>query len=144
MILFSKHENCTYLGFDSVKYEAISTINTFWLLACKNNSIGNNFFKMVICIHENRFTECSTVKLSILYKWVSCPSAFLLLSLFKTFYQRCQKMYNRAPLNFYKYGQQFEYLNIQICIANLSYSFNGQGMKLSIEIIIIFRKYYVW
>ena len=101
MFLFSKHENCTYLGFDSVKYETISTINTFLLLARKNNNTGNNFFKMVICIHENRFTECSTVKLSILYKWVSCPSAFLLLSLFKTFFIKGVKKCIIEPLSIF-------------------------------------------
>ena len=101
MFLFSKHENCTYLGFDLVKYETISTINTFLLLARKNNNTGNNFFKMVICIHENRFTECSTVKLSILYNWVSCPSAFLLLSLFQTFFIKGVKKCIIEPLSIF-------------------------------------------
>ena len=32
--------------------------------------MATHFFKMAICIHENRAREGKTVKLSILYKWV--------------------------------------------------------------------------
>ena len=79
-------EKCTYRGIESDKYTTLSAINTFLLLNMQQQHHRQHLFsKMAICIHENRFKECTTVKLSILYKWVSCPSAFLLLSLFETF-----------------------------------------------------------
>ena len=99
-------EKCTYRGIESDKYTTLSAINTFLLLNMQQQHHRQHLFsKMAICIHENRFKECTTVKLSILYKWVSCPSAFLLLSLFKNVsYHWCQKMYNQAPIIFTSMG----------------------------------------